>query len=196
MAKAKPNDDKVLFYENTGKKPTKKSQPISQIVKLANPVTETANMIQSLLSYDQRVLTEFDFDKRTLWVYVSDPDVCEAYKFFLKRKYELGGLVLNVKLVATYQGQVEEVDEPTYKIKEDEKLRLFRLLFKNGLEPKYQSAIDQYGTVWNFFEFPPMGISYQADDLQNIRGIKTVLVADAIRDVFDTGFYHISSISF
>ena len=196
MAKAKPNDDKVLFYENNGKKPTKKSQPISQIVKLANPVTETANMIQSLLSYDQRVLTEFDFDKRTLWVYVSDPDVCEAYKFFLKRKYELGGLVLNVKLVATYQGQVEEVDEPTYKIKEDEKLRLFRLLFKNGLEPKYQSAIDQYGTVWNFFEFPPMGISYQADDLQNISGIKTVLVADAIRDAFDTGFYHISSISF
>lgn len=196
MAKAKPNDDKVLLYENTGKKPTKSSKPISQIVKLANPVTEAAHMIQAVLSYDNRVLTEFDFDKHTLWVYVSDPDVCEAYKFFLKRKHEFGGLVLDVKLVATYQGGVEEVDAPTYKIKEDEKVRLFNLLFKDGLEPKYMTAVDQYGTVWNFFEFPPMGISYQADDLQNIKGIKTVLATDAVKDVFDTGFYHISSISF
>jgi hypothetical protein len=129
-------------------------------------------------------------------VYVSDPDVCEAYKFFLKRRHEFGGLVLDVKLVATYQGEVEEVDEPTYNVKEDEKVRLFRLLFKDGLEPKYMNAVDQYGTVWNFFEFPPMGISYQADDLQNIKGIKTVLATDAVKDVFDTGFYHISSISF
>ena len=131
MAKANKTDDKVLLYENTGKKkPSKTAKPISEILKLANPITEMANKIQSILSYDGRVLTEFDFDKHTLWVYVSDPDVCEAYKFFLKRKHEFGGLVLDVKLFATYQGKVEEVAEPTYVIKEDEKVRLFNILFK------------------------------------------------------------------
>ena len=198
MAKANKTDDKVLLYENTGtkKKPTKKDKPISQIVKLANPITEMANKIQALLAYDGRVIMdEFDYNEHALWVYVSDPDVCEAYKFFLKRKYEFGGLVLDVKLFSTYQGKVEEVGEPTYDIKEDEKVRLFNLLFKGGLEPNYKSAVDQYGTRWDFFEFPPMGISYQADDLQNIRGVKTTLAEELVKEVFDVGFYHISSIS-
>lgn len=198
MAKANKtkDNDVVLFYENKGKKPTKKDKPISQIVKLANPITETANKIQALLAYDSRVLTEFDFDKHTLWVYVNDPDVCEAYKFFLNRKQELGNLWLDVKLVSTYQGGVEEVGTPTYNIKDDEKLRLFKLLFRGGLEPKYDAVVDQFGTRWDFFEFPPIGVSYQADDLQNLRGIRTVLATDAIKEVFDTGAYKISSIAY
>ena len=198
MAKANKTDDRVLLYENTGKKkkPSKTAKPISEILKLANPVTEMANKIRALLSYDARVLTEFDYDKHTLWVYVSDPDVCEAYKFFLKRRHEFGGLALDVKLVSTYQGGVEEVDEPTYKITEEEKVRLFRLLFKGGLDPRYYNAIDQYGTVWNFFEFPCFGVAYQADDLQNIQGMGATLVCDLVKEVFEVGFYHISSICY
>lgn len=196
MAKANKtkNDDKVLLYENTGKKG--KKTLISEMVKLSNPVTETARKIMALLSYDSRVLTEFDFNKHTLWVYVSDPDVCEAYKFFLRRKYDLGGLTLDVKLIATYQGDAEEVGEATYKVTDDEKLRLFKLLFKDGLEPRYQSAVDQYNTRWDFFEFPPMALTYQADDLQNIKGFKSVLLTDAVKETFDVGFYRISSLAF
>ena len=41
-----------------------------------------------------------------------------------------------------------------------------------------------------------MGISYQADDLQNFRGVKTTLVEELVKEVFDVGFYHISSQKF
>jgi len=171
-----------------------KASPISILPTLANPITEMATKIETLLANCEKVITEFDFNEKTVWVYVSDPDLVEAYKFFLKRKHSFGGLKLNVKLISTYHGKMEEVDKPSYKISHDEFIRLFKLLFAHSrFEPKFDRVVDQYDTIWDFAEFPGIGLTYQADSLANIKGLQTTLVEDLIRDVFDVGAIHVSS---
>lgn len=192
MAKSRKikSDVRKLFKKDDN---TKES-PISTTLTLANPITEMATKIAALLAYCEKVITEFDFDEKTVWVYISDPDMVEAYKFFLKRKHSFGGLKLNVKLISTYQGKMEEVDKPSYKISHDEFIRLFKLIFAHSrFEPKFDSVVDQYDTIWDFAEFPGVGLTYQADSLANIKGLQTALIEDLVMDVFDVGAIHVSS---
>ena len=187
MAKKLKKDNTVRVL-NVGK------ENVSEVSTVSNPVTEMAHKIQALLSYDYSVLTEFDYNEKTLWVYATDPNKVEAYKFFLVREHSLGNLTLNVKLMSIYQGKVEEVEIPTYKVKPAERVKLFYRLFSNSdLVPEHMSAIDQYDTEWNFFMFPNIGVMYTNDSLQNPYGHSTMLAADLVKEVFDASEFCIST---
>ena len=186
MAKKTKKEEYRLLY--TGDK-KKKGAQISKTLKLANPVTEKATMIMELLAYLCGVITEFDYDKRTLWVYVNDPTLVEAYKFFLIRKHQIGNMELNVKLLSTYMGTCEEVDIPSYGIKHEELVKLFSKIFeRSSFRPDFSKCVDQYNTEWDFFEFPAYGIIYQADAITNPKGFKTILLEQAVLEVFESKF--------
>lgn len=207
MAKAnktKTTDEEELvkFYEYNGKKPKKPTKKdkvlLEKSLTLANPITERANEILSFLKYFPGVIADFNYDQATVWVYVNDTTRSEALRRFLIPKHEFGGLTLNVKLVDVYEGGVEEISlPPPYTVNDEAMVREFKAVFEgSGYEPKHQSVIDQYGTVWNFFEFPPVGISYQADSLANIGGFNTKLASEVVTDIFNVGSFHISSMNY
>jgi hypothetical protein len=186
--KIKENEYRILYTNDKRKK-----EQVSKIIKLSNPITLMASKIQALLEEDPSVLTQFDFNAATLYVYVNDPDKIDAYSFYLKRKHVIGNLCLNVVLVAVSDGKTEIVNAPTYKVKDEEMFRLFKVLFQGTYcEPQYTGCIDQYGTKWNFFQFPACGKRYQADSLENPRGFVAELIVDLIKEVFDVGSYHLS----
>jgi hypothetical protein len=55
--------------------------------------------------------------------------------------------------------------------------------------------VDQAGTIWNFLEFPPVPVQFQADTLQNPRGIQTELLENVVRKAFKFDKYKITSMS-
>lgn len=185
------NDDAVRVLTGTDGKKT----VISTTLKLANPVTEMANKIIALLKYVPDVSTEFNYDMNTLWIYVGTSEKEDALRRFLVGKHEFGGLTLNVKLVAFYQGKTEDVPlPPAYTVTDEERVRLFKVLFKDcAIEPTHISAVDQYKTVWNFFMFPDFGVEFQNDNLGNPYGYSAMLVADLVKEVFDVSRFHVST---
>lgn len=204
MAKANKmtNTESVKFYEYNGKKPKKPTKKdkvlLEKSLALANPITERANEIISFLKYVPGVIADFNYDQATVWVYVNDTTRSEALRRFLIPKHEFGGLALKVKLIDVYEGGVEEITlPPSYTVNDEAMVREFKAVFEgSGYEPKHQAAIDQYGTVWNFFEFPPVGVSYQADSLANICGFNTKLASEVVMDIFNVGSFHISSMNY
>lgn len=205
--KTTTTDESVKFYElkegqQTGKKPKKPSKKDKVIAEkkmmLANPVVERANEILSFLKYFPGVIADFDYDQATLWIYISDETKSIAFRRFLIPKHDFGGLTLNVKLVDVFGGTAEDIPlPPAYTVTDEEMVREFKAVFAgSGYEPKHQAAIDQYGTVWNFFEFPPVGVSYQADSFANIGGFNTKLASEVVMDIFNVGSFHISSMNY
>lgn len=195
-------EELVKFYEYNGKKPKKPTKKdkvlLEKSLTLANPITERANEILAFLKYFPGVIADFDYDQATLWIYITDADKSTAFRRFLIPKHDFGGLALNVKLVDVFGGIAEDVPlPPAYTVTDEEMVREFKTIFEgSGYEPKHQAVIDQYGTVWNFFEFPPTGVSYQADSLANIGGFKTKLASEVVADIFNVGSFHISSMNY
>lgn len=173
-------------------KKSRKDTPVSTVAKLANPITIMAHKIQSLLEYDYRVLTDFDFAEQTLYVYISDKDKISAYSRYLKRKHEFGNLILNIKLFSISDGECEEINPPTYEVTVEERVKLFMELFPETIMPDFTSLVDQLGKRWDFFEFPLIGLSYQADSLENIHGFMHELLYKIVMEVFDTTGFQIS----
>ena len=188
-------DKTVKLYEGkAGRKPAKGGKPVSAI-GLANPVTEMAAKIEALFKLIPGTLTGFDYETGTVFVYTPADDRSEAFRFFLRGVHEFGNLKLKVRLFLVDRGELEEGNiPPAYTVTDEALVRMFRSMFKDGpLDPVYTQLVDQTGTPWNFFEFPTYGISFQADDLQNRSGRRAMLVADLVKEVFDTRFFKISS---
>ena len=184
----------VKLYENTGKKPAKKAKPVSTI-GLANPVTEMAAKIEALFKFIPGTLTDFDFKTGTVFVYTPADERSEAIRFFLRGVHEFGNLKLRVRLFLVDHGELEEGNvPPAYTVTDEALVRMFQALFRGGpIDPVYTQLVDQVGTPWHFFEFPTYGISFQADDLQNRRGRRSEMVADLVKEVFNTRFFKVSS---
>lgn len=184
----------VKLYESTGKKPAKSAKPVSTI-GLANPVTEMAAKIEALFKFIPGMFTDFNPETGTVFVYTTSDERSEALRFFLRGVHEFGNLKLRVRLFSAYRGELEEEDiPPAYTVTDEARVRMFQSLFKGGpIDPVYTRLVDQTGTPWDFFEFPTYGLSFQADDLQNRRGRRSELVADLVKEVFDTGFFKVSS---
>lgn len=194
MTTKKENKTKYKFYESKkGKRPSKTDKPVSTI-GLSNPVVVAANRISALLDACLGVVGEFDYAGNVYRVYVSDPDKVDAFRFFLRRRHDLGNLALEVELYAVSKGVAEKVDSASYKVTNDERVRLFKKIFDNaGFIPDYHGVVDQTGTQWNFFEFPCYStLRYQADSLQNLHGYRSELVSDVVVDVFDAPDMRIS----
>ena len=185
----------VQLYEGkAGRKPARGAKPVSTI-GLASPVTEMAAKIESLFKLIPGTLTDFDAKTSTVFVYTPADERSEAFRFFLRGVHEFGNLKLRVRLFLVDRGEIEEGNiPPAYTVTDEALVRMFMSMFKGGpIDPVYTRLVDQTGTPWNFFEFPTYGISFQADDLQNRSGRRAELVADVVKEVFDTRFFKISS---
>ena len=187
----------VKLYNGTGgRKPTRRTKPAATI-GLASPVVTMAAKIEALFRCIPGTFTDFDPDSGTVFVYTPADERSEAFRFFLRGVHEFGNLKLRVRLFLAYRGELEEGNiPPAYTVTDEALVRMFRSMFKGGpIEPVYAQLVDQAGTPWNFFEFPSYGISFRADDLQNRSGRGTELVADLVKEVFDTRFFKISSMA-
>lgn len=184
----------VKLYENTGKKPAKGAKPVS-IIGLSSPVVEMAAKIEALFKFIPGTLTDFDAKTGTVFVYTPADERSEAFRFFLRGVHEFGNLKLRVRLFLVDRGELEEGNiPPAYTVTDEAMVRMFQSMFKGApIDPVYTQLVDQVGTPWHFFEFPTYGISFQADDLQNRRGRRSEMVADLVKEVFDTRFLKVSS---
>lgn len=184
----------VELYDTTGRKSARKGKPVATI-GLSNPVVEMAAKIESLFKLIPGTLTDFDLKTGTVFVYVPADNRSEAFRFFLRGVHEFGKLKLRVRLFLVDRGELEEGNiPPAYTVTDEALVRMFQAMFKSGpIDPVYTQLVDQTGTPWHFFEFPTYGISFQADDLQNRAGRRSELVADLVKEVFDTRFFKVSS---
>ena len=162
---------------------------------LGNPVTVLADELMAMLNMLKGVVTSFDYDAATLGVFVSDPKRSEALRYFLVREHKLGNLKLKVRIWdVTVPDTPEELGPQTWTITDEAQLKHVKTIFKDsGLEPEITSLVDQYDTRWDFLEFPPIPVYFQADSLQNPNGFQTELMENVVRKAFKFDKYKISS---
>lgn len=162
---------------------------------LGNPVTVLANELMSMLNMLDGVVTSFDYETATLGVFVSNEDRSSAIRYFLVREHELGNLKLKVRIWdVSVPEEPEELGPQSWTVTDEAELRHAKTIFAGSeLEPEVTSLMDQAGTRWDFFEFPPIPISFQADTLQNPRGMQTELLENVVRKAFKFDKYKISS---
>lgn len=164
-------------------------------IALGNPVTVLADELMTMLNMLKGVITAFDYNSATLGVFVSDPDRSSALRYFLAREHKLGNLKLKVRIWdATVPDTPEELGPQSWTVNDDAQLRHVKAIFDgSGLEPEVTTVVDQTGTRWDFLEFPPLPIQFQADTLQNPRGVQTELLENVVRKAFLFDKYKISS---
>lgn len=164
---------------------------------LGNPITVLAEELMTMLNMLNGVVTSFDYDTATLGVFVSVPKSSDALRYFLVREHKLGNLKLKVRIWdVTLPETPEELGPQSWTVTDEAELRHAKTIFEgSGLEPEVTSLIDQTGTRWDFFEFPPIPISFQADTLQNPRGMQTELLENIVRKAFKFDKYKISSMA-
>ena len=153
---------------------------------LGNPVTVLADELMTMLNMLKGVITAFDYNTATLGVFVSDPKRSDALRYFLVREHQIGNLKLKVRIWdATVPDTPEELGP---------QIRHVKAIFEDSaLEPEITTLMDQTGTRWDFLEFPPLPIQFQADTLQNPRGVQTELAENVVRKAFLFDKYKISS---
>ena len=162
---------------------------------LGNPVTVLANELMSMLNVLDGVVTSFDYETATLGVFVSKRERSDAIRYFLVREHELGNLKLKVRIWdVTLPETPEELGPQSWTVTDEAELRHAKTIFEgSGLEPEVTSLIDQTGTRWDFLEFPPIPVQFQADTLLNPKGIQTELLENIVRKAFKFDKYKISS---
>ena len=166
--------------------------------ELGNPVTVLANELMSMLNMLDGVVTSFDYETATLGVFVSKRERSDAIRYFLVREHELGNLKLKVRIWdVTLPETPEELGPQSWTVMDEAELRHVKTIFeRSGLEPEVTSLMDQTGTRWDFFEFPPVTVAFQADTLQNPNGIQTELLENVVRKAFRFDKYKISSVAY
>ena len=180
------------FYAPTTK--GKKGKLVSTL-GLAHPITLLANELMALFNQMDGVVSAFEFEKKTLSLFVSDSKRSDAISFLIRREHKIGNLTLKIRVWDCSGAEPEEMKKPSWTITDAAMLEYAKYLFKDsGLDPVYTCLADQTGTKWHFFEFPIFGIVYQADDLQNPRGFQTKLVQDVVRTAFNFDKWMVSSI--
>ena len=162
---------------------------------LGNPITVLADELMTMLNMLKGVVTSFDYNTATLGVFVSDPKSSDALRYFLVREHKLGNLKLKVRIWdVTVPDTPEELGPQSWTITDAAQLEHVKAIFKDSeLEPEITSLVDQCGTRWDFLEFPPLPVQFQADTLQNPSGVQTELLENVVRKAFMFDKYKISS---
>ena len=164
-------------------------------LELGNPITVLANELMAMLNMLDGVVTAFDYETATLGVFVSKRERSDAIRYFLVREHELGNLKLKVRIWdVTLPEPPEELGPQSWTVTDEAELRHAKNIFEgSGLEPEVTSLIDQTGTRWDFLEFIPLAVQFQADTLQNPNGFQTELLENVVRKAFKFDKYKISS---
>ena len=157
-------------------------------VKLANPVTYTANKIASLFAGAKGVTTKFEFKHRVLRIYVENAEQAEALARVLKPRHEFGGLYLDI---AVYPGNKKKIDLKKLKGCESAEatFECLKLAMKGNKYKSNAFYVDDpvMGTRWYFVEFAKKVCQYQADNMSNVHGVESALPEDVAKLAFDVG---------
>ena len=139
---------------------------------LGNPITVLADELMTMLNMLKGVVTSFDYDSATLGVFVSDLERSSALRYFLVREHKLGNLKLKVRIWDVSVPDVpEELGPQSWTVTDEAQLEHVKAIFKDSaLEPEITTLMDQTGTRWDFLEFPPLPVQFQADTLQKVGG--------------------------
>ena len=166
-------------------------------IALGNPITVLAEELMTMLNMLNGVVTSFDYDTATLGVFVSVPKSSDALRYFLVREHKLGNLKLKVRIWdVSVPEEPEELGPQSWTVTDEAELRHAKTIFAGSeLEPEVTSLMDQVGTRWDFLEFPPIPVQFQADTLQNPRGMQSELLENVVRKAFKFDKYKISSMS-
>ena len=175
----------------------KKGAVLEHHFELGNPITVLANELMGMLNMLDGVVTSFDYESATLGVFVSKRERSDALRYFLVREHKLGNLKLKVRIWDVTLPETPVVLGPqSWTVTVEAELKHAKAIFDgSGLEPEVTSLVDQAGTIWNFLEFPPAPVQFQADTLQNPRGIQTELLENVVRKAFKFDKYKITSMS-
>jgi hypothetical protein len=193
MAKNTTTKKGQTFYAVTSN--GKKGKLVSSL-KLANPVTMLANKLMALFNQMNGVVSAFEYEKKTLSLFISDSKRSDAISFLVRREHKIGNMTLKIRVWDCSGAEPEEMKPPSWTITDAAMLEYAKYLFKDsGLDPVCTCLVDQSGVKWNFFEFPIFGIVYQADDLQNPRGFRTELLQNVVTEAFDFDKWCVSSIA-
>lgn len=177
--------------------PKKKSAKL----KLSNPVTMAANRLKQLLNRIDGLTTAFDYDKKTLTVYVHDTDKVLPIQMLLKRKHEVGGgLVLNVKAYDVSYVEPEEICTASWTITDEAMFEYLKTLLKGftyfGFVPEFSEVkMPKSKDVFRYVELPPVALCYGSDTLQNPHGVSAELVADIFLDAFTCTQFRVSTLA-
>lgn len=181
------NSSLLIRLRGSNKGECGSEMPVEQ-VELYPPTTYQAKKIAAFFDGDKDVFTHFNFNKSLLTVYVKGIEKAEAVGFLLKRKFEFGGLTLDVKVVQVIDGgPMEEVPTPTYTITTAALLKYIETMMKgNKFEGDALTYTDPlYQKTYYFYEFAPVVCSYGVDDISNPHGFQSALAVDVFKDIFD-----------
>lgn len=179
--------------KKAGKKPTKVQAPKQKLqemkhLKLANPVTYTANKIASLFDGAKGITTKFEFRHRVLRIYVENAEQAEALAKMLKPRHDFGGLYLDV---AVYPGNGKRIDVKKLKGCESdaEAFECMKLAMKGNKYKSNAFYVDDpvMGTRWYFVEFAKKVCQYNADNMANAHGVESALPEDVAKLAFEVG---------
>lgn len=184
---------------------TKKTKQVKKIaakkLDLANPVTLAANRIRTLLDKIPGISTAFDYESKTLTVYVADFDKGIPVKMLLKRKHDVGGgLVLNVKAYDVSGVEPEELTPPTWTITDEGMFNNAKTILRGfkyaGFKPEFSEIkMPKSKDVFRFIELAPLAMFYDADTLQNPYGVAAEFPADLFKFAFDCDRFMVSTIA-
>ena len=183
------------------KKNNKQLKQQNKKLDLANPVTLAANRIKALIDQIPGLSAAYDYEEKTLTVYVSDFDKGIPLKMLLRRKHDVGGgLVLNVKAYDVSGVEPEELTPPTWTITDEGMFNNAKALLKGfkyaGFEPEFtEIKMPKSKDVFRFIEFSPLAMFYDADTLQNPYGVAAEFPADLFKFAFNCDKFMVSTIA-
>ena len=142
-------------------------------VKLSPPWAEYANKIKALFQRDPDIEVEYEEKKMNLNIRVSDSDKYEALTNLLPELKDFGGAELLITIIPTND---EKTKNKSYYIKK---------LFKGNNSVVEIQDITVATNPMTFVSFEKEVVQYWNDNLGDLHGIKSTLMEDIARDVFE-----------
>jgi len=187
-------------------KKTKKPQELYEITNAGraklvrkiidiHPVTSEANEVMALFNKLTGVTSSYDPDAGKVALFVNDAKRAEAINYFIVREIDVGKLKLHVTVFdVSDPAHIEECSARSEDVLHDAEVDYIKCIFEGSeLEPAHSVLMNQIGKECDFFEFPPIGISYQDANASNPMGYRTLLVQDIVDEAFDFSDYLIST---
>lgn len=178
-----------------------KNKVKSKKLNLANPVVLAANRISTLLSQIPGITTAFDYEKKTLAVYVSDTNKLIPVQLLLKRKHDVGGgLFLKVDAYDIAGATPEELGTASWTITDEAMFKYLKDLLKGfiwcGFIPEFNEVkMPKSKDVFRYVELSPVAMCYPSDSLANPHGASAEFPADLFMYAFTCEQFRVSTLA-
>ncbi len=143
-------------------------------VKLSPPWDEYARKITMLFKQDQEIHVEYKENENKLSIFVDNTDKYEALTKLLPTEKDFGGHKLAIEIVPA-NVTAEEKDKRYY---------LKKLFYGNNAVAEIADATIGAAGV-TYIEFEKEVIQFWNDNFGDYHGIKSTLMEDIARDIFD-----------